>query len=259
METAALAERSHCVWEGVVQVVEKHLVPAVLPSEDERHGVVQYRPRALWVIREEFVPRMGVREIRYEHPSSSESTTTKERDGKHEAPAFAQRPSERIGSNHPNEGPNAPYEHGMCNPTRQPLLPELFVALSACSLVREVQVPFYSEERTRIVEPEKMNERKRRACDDQTKRMNGKRFLTMPPSPFQKPILELFWIPTKLPLHQQVDRACVMPVVLEHELLPRQGEEVTERMRDVLLPRVRRKGGTMHDVMVDVDVLDADV
>jgi len=157
METAALAERSDCVWEGVVQVMKKHFVPAVLPSEDERHGVVQYRPRALWVIREEFVPRMGVRKIGYEHPSCRESTTTKERDGKHEAPAFAQRPSERIGSNHPNEGPNAPYEQSMRNPTRQPFLPVLFVALSASRLIWEVQVPLDREERPRIVEPEKVN------------------------------------------------------------------------------------------------------
>lgn len=157
VEAAALAERSDCVREGMVQVVKEHLIPAMFSSEDKRHGVVQYRPRALWVVRQEFVPRMGVREIGYEHPSCRKSTTGKERNGKHEAPTFAQRPSERIGSNHPDEGPNAPYERGMSNPTRQPFLPELFVALSTSSFVREVQVPFDSEKRTRIVEPEKMN------------------------------------------------------------------------------------------------------
>jgi len=71
-------------------------------------------------------------------------------------------------------------------------------------------------------EAEEVDEWKRRTCEYQTKRVNGERILMMPPSPFQKPILELLWIPTEFPLHQQIHCAGVMPVVLKHELFPRQ-------------------------------------
>merc|ERR1711912_199938 len=47
--------------------------------------------------------------------------------------------------------------------------------------------------------------------------------------------------------------------MLKHELLPWQREEITEAMRDVLLPSIRREGRTVHHVVTDVNVLDCHV
>lgn len=78
MEAAALAQGADCIWEGVVQVMEEHLVPAMFPPEDKGHGVVHDWPGALRVARKEFVPWMGMCEVGDEHPSCAESTTSKE-------------------------------------------------------------------------------------------------------------------------------------------------------------------------------------
>merc|ERR1712232_784238 len=89
--------------------------------------------------------------------------------------------------------------------------------------------------------------------------MNWPWVLVMPPSPLQEPVLELFWIPAKFSLHQQIHCTCVMPVVLKHELLPGQREEIAETVGDVLLPGVRWEGRSMHYVVADIDVLDRNV
>merc|ERR1719446_1321761 len=57
----------------------------------------------------------------------------------------------------------------------------------------------------------------------------------MAPGPLQQPVLELLRIPAELTLLQQVHGAGVVAVVLQHELLPRQGEEVAPAVGDVLL------------------------
>eukprot|EP00438_Fugacium_kawagutii_P012239 Skav216855 [mRNA] locus=scaffold1042:76020:77971:+ [translate_table: standard] len=44
MEAATLAQRAHSVGEGVVDVVEQHLVPPVLATQYQGHDVVQHRP-----------------------------------------------------------------------------------------------------------------------------------------------------------------------------------------------------------------------
>jgi len=78
VEPATLAEGANGVRESMVQVVEQHLVPAVFPPEYERHRIVQYWPGALRIIRKEFVPWMGVREVGDKHPSCTKSATSKE-------------------------------------------------------------------------------------------------------------------------------------------------------------------------------------
>ena len=50
-----------------------------------------------------------------------------------------------------------------------------------------------------------------------------------------------------------------MPVVLQHEFLPRKAEKVGKRMRQEALPLVNRESGTMHHIVINVDVLDGDV
>ena len=89
--------------------------------------------------------------------------------------------------------------------------------------------------------------------------VDGEGVLLVPPGPLQHPVLELLGVPAELALVQQVHGGGVVPVVLQHELLPGQGEEVAEDVRDVALPLVGREGRAVHHVVVDVDVLDADV
>merc|ERR1712107_141967 len=89
--------------------------------------------------------------------------------------------------------------------------------------------------------------------------MDREWFLTVDPRPLQKRILKLLWIPAELSLRQQIIGACVMAVVLQDELLPRQGELICPRVGQELLPFVWWKGCTMHYVVIDVDLLDAKV
>ena len=50
-----------------------------------------------------------------------------------------------------------------------------------------------------------------------------------------------------------------MPVVLQHEFLPRKGDKVGKWMRQEALPLVHWESGAMHHIVIDVDVLDGDV
>jgi len=157
MEPATLTQGADCVGERMVQVVEEHLVPAVFPTEDESHGTVQPWPRALWIVRKEFVPWMGMREVGDEHPCCTKSTTSKERHREHKAISFAQRPTERIRSNKPDARPKAPHKTAVSDSPRQPFLEELFVALSTSSFIWEVHIPLDSEQRSCVVEAEEVD------------------------------------------------------------------------------------------------------
>jgi len=152
MESATLAQGADCVGERMVQVVEQHLVPAVFTTEDESHGTVQPWPGALWIIREEFVPWMGMREVGDEHPSCAKSTTSEERHREHEAISFAQRPTKRISSNEPDARPKAPYKTTVSDSPRQPFLEELFIAFSTSTFVWKVHIPLNGEQRACVVE-----------------------------------------------------------------------------------------------------------
>ena len=59
VEAAALAQRADGVWKSVMDIVEEHLVPAVLSSQNHGHHVVKNRPGAAGILCEELVPRQG--------------------------------------------------------------------------------------------------------------------------------------------------------------------------------------------------------
>ena len=40
VETATLAQRAHCIGEGVVDIVEQYLIPAVLAAQDQGHHIM---------------------------------------------------------------------------------------------------------------------------------------------------------------------------------------------------------------------------
>ena len=60
MEATALAQGAHGIREGVVNIMEKHLVPAVLSAQDQGHDVVQHGPGAARVLGQELVPRQAL-------------------------------------------------------------------------------------------------------------------------------------------------------------------------------------------------------
>jgi len=84
VETATLAQRSHCVWEGVVHIMEEHLVPAVTAAQYVGHDRVQDGPAAMGVVLQELVPRVGVREAGDEEPGGSIAAACGARDAEHE-------------------------------------------------------------------------------------------------------------------------------------------------------------------------------
>ena len=59
VEAAALAQRAYGIWKSVMDIVEEHLVPAVLPSQNHGHHVVKNRPGAARILRQELVPRQA--------------------------------------------------------------------------------------------------------------------------------------------------------------------------------------------------------
>jgi len=68
VEAAALTESAHCVGESMVNIMEKHLIPAVAATQDIRHDCVQDRPTAVGIGCEEVIPRMRMSEACYEQP-----------------------------------------------------------------------------------------------------------------------------------------------------------------------------------------------
>merc|ERR1712187_42863 len=105
MEAAALAERANSIREGVVDVVEEHLIPAVAPAEHEGHDGMEHGPCAVWVVGQEAVPGQRVREVGDEHPSRGETDPPEQRHREHKAPTLAERPTERVSTEEPNTRP----------------------------------------------------------------------------------------------------------------------------------------------------------
>merc|ERR1712217_14942 len=66
MEAATLAHRTNAARTHVVHIMEKHLVPAMAPTQAECHEGVQHRPCAIRVGSKEVVPEVGMVEIRDE-------------------------------------------------------------------------------------------------------------------------------------------------------------------------------------------------
>eukprot|EP00438_Fugacium_kawagutii_P036629 Skav217839 [mRNA] locus=scaffold889:593525:593743:- [translate_table: standard] len=57
MKATTLAQRAHSVGEGVVNVVEQHLVPPVLATQYQGHDVVQHGPSTPRILCQELIPR----------------------------------------------------------------------------------------------------------------------------------------------------------------------------------------------------------
>jgi len=254
MKSASLAKCANCIGEGVVHIVEEHFVPAVLTSQHKSHEVVQDGPSTSRVLRQELVPRQRMREVGNEHPSCREANASKEGHREHEAPTFSQGPAKRQGSKKPNASPQREHEGVVLQAARHPFGPELFVALPARALIWEMAPPLQGEETSSVVQAEEVDDWNPWHRQDVLVPV-----LSHVTSPLLQGIVKLFWVPAKLSLHQQVDSAGMVPVVLQDELLPRKREEVCEGMCEILLPIVDRKGCAVHDVMVDVNVLDSDV
>mmetsp|Transcript_36010 Transcript_36010/g.58978 ORF Transcript_36010/g.58978 Transcript_36010/m.58978 type:complete len:457 (-) Transcript_36010:72-1442(-) len=254
VETAALAQGTHRVGEGVVDIVEQHLVPTVLATQDQRHHIVEDGPGASRVLCQELVPRQRVGEVGNEHPSQAEANTSKEGHGEHEPPSLAQGSAQRIGPQEPDAGPEAEHEAVVLHAPWDPLAPKVLVALATCTLIWEVHPPLQSEEGSSVVQAKEVDHRNPWHSQDVLVPVGAEG-----PCPLLQSIVELLGIPTELALDQQIHGAGVVAIVLQDELLPGQGEEIREGMSQELLKVVDGEGGPMHHVVIDVDLLDRDV
>mmetsp|Transcript_77609 Transcript_77609/g.134469 ORF Transcript_77609/g.134469 Transcript_77609/m.134469 type:complete len:203 (+) Transcript_77609:55-663(+) len=186
-------------------------------------------------------------EVRDQHPCKSVTTPSSNGDRKHKPPALSQVEAVRNGANEPHARPDAPDKEVVLDAARKPLAPELLVALTTICLVREVSPPLKCKQHACVIETKKVDDRNQRHCKHQAIPLVG---------PLLEPVLELFRIPPEFSLNQQVHSTGMVPVVFKNELLPRQRNEVSKRMSDVLLPFEWRKCCTVHDIMVNIDMLD---
>jgi len=70
MEATSLAHGTNRIWKCMVHVVEKHLIPAVLASEEKGHDLVQKFQIAVMILMgKEMVPFDGMCEVGHEEPS----------------------------------------------------------------------------------------------------------------------------------------------------------------------------------------------
>mmetsp|Transcript_49285 Transcript_49285/g.90918 ORF Transcript_49285/g.90918 Transcript_49285/m.90918 type:complete len:409 (-) Transcript_49285:125-1351(-) len=259
VEAATLTEGANSIWEGMMEVMEEHFIPTVLASEYKRHRLMQERPCALRVRCKELVPWVRVCEVGDEHPSKRVPDPGAACHWQNESPTLAQWSAQWPRSQQPHACPQGAHKRRVSKAAWHPLLPEFLVALATCACVREVKVPLQCEQGTSVVETKEVDHRHQASSEQQPKRVDWEGELPVSPRPLEHPVLELLWIPTKLSLLEQIHGAGMMPVVLQDELFPWKREEITEGMRQVLLPRVRRECSAMHDIMIDIDVLDGQV
>ena len=210
-----------------MDIVEQHLIPAVLPTDSKSHDVVQLWPGPRRVILQKLVPRKGMRKVGDKHPGEGEAHTCRARHRKNESPTFAQWPTQRPCSQEPNTGPQ-PKDNGVVlHTSRHPFCPEFLVAFPASISFRETHPPLKGKEKACVIESEEVNHRD--PGDSQQ--------VLVPvwphgSCPLLQCIVELLGVPTELTLDEQVHSACMMPGMLQDELFPRQRYEVAERMRD---------------------------
>ena len=216
METAALAECAHGIWERMMDIMEQHLVPAVLSPDSKRHDVVQLWPGPSRVILQKLVPRKRVGKVGDEHPGEGEAYTCRTRHWKNESPTLAQWPAQRPRSQQPNTGPQ-PKDHSIVlHTSRHPFCPEFLVAFPASISFWETHPPLKGKEEARVIESEEVNHRD--PGDSQQ--------VLVPvwphgSCPLLQCIVELFGVPAELPLDEQVHSACMMTGMLQDELFPR--------------------------------------
>ena len=134
----------------------------------------------------------------------------------------------------------------MSETVRNPLAPEVLVALATCTLIWEVGVPKQREQSSSVI-----------GTNPMPHRHQGHSQPAIPlVCPFLQDIQPGCWVPTELSVNQQVHCAGVVSLVLQHQLLPRQRKLISPAMSNVLLPVIRREGGTVENVVQNVDILD---
>mmetsp|Transcript_7235 Transcript_7235/g.13049 ORF Transcript_7235/g.13049 Transcript_7235/m.13049 type:complete len:259 (-) Transcript_7235:576-1352(-) len=252
VEAATEAHCAHLVGPGVVHIVEEHLVPALSSSESERHDSVEARPCAIWVLCQEVVPWKRMVEVCDQHPCEAVSAAGGTGDGKHKPPALHRIHVVDEAAESPDARPAEEHEGVVLDAPREPLLVELLVAFATTCLVRKMHPPFTGKHEACIIEAEEVEDWNQGHREEQAPSsipLAARSYLL-------KPVLKLFRIPTEFALFQEVNRAGMMPIVLENELLPWQRNEISKRMCEELLKLVRRESCAMHHIVINVDVLD---
>ena len=189
---------------------------------------------------------MGMVEVGEECPGDGEASSASNGHRQEETPALREGPSKWPGAKEPHTGPKACYEKAMSETVRNPLAPEVLVALATCTLIWEVGVPKQREQSSSVIGTNPMPHRHQWHCQPAIPLV----------CPFLQDIQPSCWVPTELSVNQQVHCAGVVSLVLQHQLLPRQRKLISPAMSNVLLPVIRREGGTVENVVQNVDVLD---
>jgi len=151
MKTATLTQCSNSVGEGVVQVMEEHLIETMFATQQEGHDLAEHRITAGWILRQELVPPMGMVEVGEERPGDGEASSASNGHRQEETPALREGPSKWPGVKEPHTGPKACYEKAMTETVGNPLAPEVLVALTSCTLIWEVGVPKESEQTSSVI------------------------------------------------------------------------------------------------------------
>mmetsp|Transcript_122877 Transcript_122877/g.274352 ORF Transcript_122877/g.274352 Transcript_122877/m.274352 type:complete len:345 (+) Transcript_122877:102-1136(+) len=246
VEAAALAERTDAVRIGVVKVVEEHLVEAVPSAKKHGHHLRENGVLAVGVLGEEGIPKMRMVDVCEDGPRHRKAGTGGACHGQQEAPSLAERATKGVGAQEPDATPKAAEPRLVLQAGGKPLLEEVLVALSARLRVGEVEVPKECKERPGVA-----------GTQEVPNRHKGDRQPTVPLiGPLLKRVEPGSRVPTKLAVDEEVHRACVVSVVLQDDLGPRQRDEVGPGVRDVVLPLVGREGGTVNNIVKDVDILD---
>mmetsp|Transcript_103076 Transcript_103076/g.268488 ORF Transcript_103076/g.268488 Transcript_103076/m.268488 type:complete len:507 (+) Transcript_103076:113-1633(+) len=248
VEAAALAHGADPARAHVVDVVEEHLVPAVAAAESERHECMEHGPGTLRVPSKELVPHVRVVEVGDEDPGQGEAHADEARDQEHEAPSLAEGPAQADRAKQPDASPKEQLEADMLGAHRQPLVVEALVALATRAGIRKVQPPQASEREACVVGTYEVPEGHQGHCE--------------PAVPLKGQLLEgvepVGRVPSELAVVEQIEGRVVVPVVFHDEVHPRDRDEICQRVRDVVLPLVRREGGAVDHIVQNVHVLDAE-
>ena len=246
METTTLTQSPNSIGESMVKIMEEHLVETVAATQKACHDFREDRVAAVGVQGQELIPPVGVVEVGEECPCNGEASAAGHCHGDEESPALRQRPSQRPSSQKPHASPQGCHKQAVADSVRYPLSPEIFVALATSALIWEIGVPQHGKESASVIGTNPMP--------------NWNQGHSQPSIPLVSPLLQDIepscWVPAKLSMHQKVHSAGMVPLVLQNNLLPGQWKLISPAVSDVLLPLIRREGGTVQNVMQNVDVLD---
>ena len=151
METATLTQCADSIGEGMVQVMEEHLIETMFATQQECHHLAEHRVTAGGILRQELVPPMGMVKIGEERPGDGEASSASNGHRQEETPALREGPSKWPGAKEPHTGPKACYEKAMSETVGNPLAPEVLVALATCTLIWEVSIPKQSEQTSSVI------------------------------------------------------------------------------------------------------------